>query len=219
MAKKRHQNNREMERFILFTDAVVAIAITLLVAEIKVPVVENLATVKHALEFLAEIKYEALGFIISFMVISNFWMVHLKIFSRIKEYTNSLIELNLFFLFLILLISFFTSFLVAYPGNIITVIMYSILIMGIAILQIGIIEHIIKFELTLESNIRKSQKNRNSLLIIIIVFGISIIIALFNGVYAMYFWLILIPIFLINKILDKSETIAEEEIVEEIMID
>ena len=72
----------ELERLIFFSDAIVAIAITILVFGLKVDVPEN----RH-ITFTDLIKpwKTYLAFILSFINIAGFWQAHHTIFSYIKK--------------------------------------------------------------------------------------------------------------------------------------
>lgn len=105
----------QLERLILFSDAVFAIAITLLIIEIKVPVLaENNTTA--LMDALGEKFPEFFGFILSFAVIGQFWINHHKLFGLITGYNNGLLWLNLHMLFWIVLVPF-TSGLNSHYGN------------------------------------------------------------------------------------------------------
>jgi len=105
----------QLERMILFSDAVFAIAITLLVIEIKVPLLKENST-HLMLEALVEKIPEFFGFFLSFAVIGQFWTNHHRIFGYVTDYTNGLLWLNLHMLFWIVLVPF-TSGLNAQYGN------------------------------------------------------------------------------------------------------
>lgn len=101
----------QLERLILFSDAVFAIAITLLVIEIKVPEIERAQLSDHNLLLeLGRLIPKFFGFIISFMFIGIYWTVHHRLFGYVVDYTKKLITLNLFFLFAIVLMPFSTAF-------------------------------------------------------------------------------------------------------------
>ena len=122
----------QLERMILFSDAVFAIAITLLVIELKVPEIERAELTEGSLlEALKHMIPKFFGFIISFMFIGIYWTVHHRLFGYVVSYTPKLLRLNLLFLFAVALMPFSTAFyseyvmkhvlspVIFYTGNII----------------------------------------------------------------------------------------------------
>lgn len=100
----------QLERLILFSDAVFAIAITLLVIEIKVPELHGPEVSEKALlHGVALLIPKFIGFIISFMLIGIYWAVHHRLFGFVTNYTRKLIVLNMFFLFTVVLMPFSTG--------------------------------------------------------------------------------------------------------------
>jgi uncharacterized membrane protein len=100
----------QIERMILFTDAVFAIAITLLVIEIKAPHIPHDFTAAQIVDQLLNLSPLFIGFIISFFVIAIYWRSHHRLFSFIKDYDDKLIWLNFFFLFTIILMPFSSAY-------------------------------------------------------------------------------------------------------------
>lgn len=101
----------QLERIILFSDAVFAIAITLLVIEIKVPEIEREHLTEHTLlERLGHMIPKFFGFVVSFLLIGQYWTVHHRLFGFVNNYTQKLLWLNLWFLFAIALMPFSTAF-------------------------------------------------------------------------------------------------------------
>jgi len=98
-------DERGMERLVFFSDAVFAIAITLLALEIRLPEVVGLnnADLWHA---LGSIYPKYLSFMVSFLVIGNFWLIHHRQFGYIERYDTRLIFINLFVLMTIAFIPF-----------------------------------------------------------------------------------------------------------------
>ncbi len=122
MHQARHDVSRtefQMERFILFSDGVFAICITLLVIEIKVPNREELNIFSDAglWEYLSKHALIFLGFLISFGIIGHYWTVHHRIFGYGKGYTSGLIWLNLGFLFSVVLLPFSSGLLAEYASD------------------------------------------------------------------------------------------------------
>lgn len=100
----------QIERMILFTDAVFAIAITLLIIEIKAPKIIDGMNSKAMTYQLMELIPKFVGFIISFFVIAIYWRSHHRLFSFVKDYDDKLIWLNFFFLFSIILMPFSSAY-------------------------------------------------------------------------------------------------------------
>ena len=122
MHQARHDVSRtefQMERFILFSDGVFAICITLLVIEIKVPNREELHIFSDAglLEYLSRHALIFLGFLISFGIIGHYWTVHHRIFGYGKGYTSGLIWINLGFLLSVVLLPFSSGLLAEYASD------------------------------------------------------------------------------------------------------
>ena len=112
----------QLERLILFSDAVFAIAITLLVIEIKIPDKEWMK--EHGgisdgaiLNALKNLVPKFLGFLISFMLIGLYWTIHHRMFGFVTSYDRKLLFLNLLFLFFIALMPFSTGFYGEYAGD------------------------------------------------------------------------------------------------------
>ena len=93
---------------LFFSDAVFAIAITLLVVDIRVP--DVVLSTSHQLH---SDKYRILGFAISFLVIGLFWMGHHRLFRFITALDRPLLFLNLVFLGTIAFLPYPTALLFA----------------------------------------------------------------------------------------------------------
>lgn len=89
------------ERLKAFVDAVVAIAMTLLI----LPLMEGVIALGHegkgVPEYLAEDYGQLLSFALSFLLIANFWMTHHRIFDRVERTTNALVWLQVAWMFTI----------------------------------------------------------------------------------------------------------------------
>ncbi len=97
-----------LERLTFFSDAVFAIAITLLVIEIKPPVVHGAGEEALRNALLALIP-QYIGFIVSFFVIGRFWLGHHRLFGLLARSDDKLIVANLLLLFGIAFMPFPTA--------------------------------------------------------------------------------------------------------------
>jgi len=99
----------ELERISLFSDAVFAIAITLLVIDIKWPELPEYSVVTQWDRMLGPTVFSFAGFALSFYFIGRFWQVHLRLFRLVRQYDAGLISRNLLFLFFIVTFPFTAS--------------------------------------------------------------------------------------------------------------
>jgi uncharacterized membrane protein len=106
----------QLERIILFSDAVFAIAITLLVIEIKIPEIHEDVSDKVLIHSLGHLVPKFIGFLVSFMLIGLYWSIHHRMFGFVTSYDRRLLVLNLAFLFFIALMPFSTGFYSEYAG-------------------------------------------------------------------------------------------------------
>src|SRR5215831_16445501 len=107
----------QLERMILFSDAVFAIAITLLVIDLKVPQIHENISDKALLGELAQLLPKLVWFIFTFWLIGLYWTIHHRMFGYVINYNRKLIWLNLFFLLTIVLMPFSTGFYGEYSGG------------------------------------------------------------------------------------------------------
>jgi uncharacterized membrane protein len=121
-----HEDALGLERIVFFSDAVMAIAITLLAIDIRVPEIDpTLAAVELPAQ-LAAITPNLLTFFISFIVIGIYWISHHRYFGYIKRYDTRLMLLNLIFLFFIACMPFVASLLGRFSSVPIALIIYTL---------------------------------------------------------------------------------------------
>ena len=100
----------QIDRLLFFSDAVIAIAITLLIIEIKAPVIGELSTHEEKVHVLNELLPKFISFLIGFFVIAIYWKSHHYLFGFITGYTDKLIWINTLFLLSIVLMPFSSAF-------------------------------------------------------------------------------------------------------------
>ncbi|MGY1832845.1 TMEM175 family protein [Geodermatophilus sp. SYSU D01180] len=107
------RTERGLDRFVTFLDAVVAIAITLLV----LPLAELLdgAEVRGGLgTLLADEAGQFGAFLLSFAVISRLWLVHHRMVEGVRSYDRAFLTVNLLWILTIVLLPFATQVVAAY---------------------------------------------------------------------------------------------------------
>ncbi|MBC9033474.1 DUF1211 domain-containing protein [Sphingomonas sp. JC676] len=137
-APEAHGPGHALERLIFFSDAVFAIAITLLIIEIHVPEVHQPASDLDYLSALARLTPDFVSFFISFFVIGAFWAGHHRAFDCARHWSPRLIMPNLFMLSAIAAMPFFTAFSSEYYGQRVPVAFYTGWMTVIAVLNIWV---------------------------------------------------------------------------------
>ena len=130
------EGGRELERIIFFSDAVFAIAITLLVLDIKVPA--KPATIPKELvpawlgDQLLALRSGYFSYALSFLVIGAFWAAHHRSFRYITGYDGRLIVLNTLLLMCVAFLPFPTAVLGQYGDMRIAVALYASTLAAVA---------------------------------------------------------------------------------------
>jgi len=104
---------RGPERLEAFSDGVLAIAITLLVLEIRVPPAEDLADPAKLVAALGALWPSYLGYVISFVTIGIIWANHHNLFRIVDRVSHGLILANLLLLLTVGFLPFPTALLAA----------------------------------------------------------------------------------------------------------
>ena len=102
-------NEREKlgyERVIFFSDAVFAIAITLLALDVRLPQLPPGTLEAEFTERLLGLWPRYLGYVVSFLVIGNYWLAHRRMFRHVVRFDGALVWLNLLFLMTIAFLPF-----------------------------------------------------------------------------------------------------------------
>jgi uncharacterized membrane protein len=135
MREPKHNESRidfQLERLSFFSDGVFAIAITLLVIEIKVPVIEH-ASNDELIHSLSHMGLRFLGFLISFAIVGQYWSVHHRIFGYVKKSNTTLVWVNLAFLFSVVLLPFSSGFIGEYSSDLNLYVPYAIYVANICL--------------------------------------------------------------------------------------
>ena len=104
------------ERLVFFSDGVIAIAITLLVLDIRLPELPAQADSAALAAALLEIVPKIAAYALSFLVVGELWYVHHMRFTYINRCDARLIWLNLLFLMTIGFVPFASSVLSEHPN-------------------------------------------------------------------------------------------------------
>lgn len=131
-----------LERLIFFSDAVFAIAITLLIIEIKVPHLDHGVSDAAHLNALGALIPNFIGFFISFAVIGAFWAGHHRAFSLARHYAPGLILPNLMLLCAIAFMPFATAYMSENFGETVPHALYNTLLLVTGLLNLRLVRKV-----------------------------------------------------------------------------
>jgi len=100
----------QVERLAFFSDAVFAIAITLLIIEFRVPHITKESTFDSVWEQIVELRYNFIALLLSFTLIASYWVRHHFLFKHIHNYNKTIVVANMLVLLPIIFFPFTTAF-------------------------------------------------------------------------------------------------------------
>ena len=130
-----------LDRILFFSDAVMAIAITLLVIDLRVPETVRGPGGAGLGPALLALWPNYLGYLLSFFIIGNYWLSHHRLFRPIRRYDDRLRWLNLLFLFFTALLPFSTRIIGLYPAARTAVIVYSLNVLPLSVVSYAMTRH------------------------------------------------------------------------------
>jgi uncharacterized membrane protein len=117
------RTERGLDRFVTFLDAVVAIAITLLVLPLA-EVLQGVDPGRSLGSVLSADGGQFFAFFLSFAVIARFWLVHHRVVEGVAMYDQPFLLLNLLWILTIVLLPFATQVVGSYPPEPLAVLLY-----------------------------------------------------------------------------------------------
>jgi uncharacterized membrane protein len=190
---RRRSEELEFDRVAFFSDAVFAIAMTLLVVGIGIPHVRDTSKVAKA---LGDKDNELFGFFLSFLVIGLYWLAHHRFFSKLAAVDVRFMKLNLVYLAGIAFMPFPTALVGLYGADeAVVVVLYAVTLAFVSTVDVALFWHAQRAGL-----LRKRMDDeafRNYLLAALapaVVFAISVPVAILDDPgHALLVWLLIFP--------------------------
>ena len=189
-----------------FSDGGFAIIVTLLIFEVRVPVLTDISN-SGVLNAFVSIAPKGVSFAISFFTVAIFWVTHHHVFSRITHSNWKLMWFNNVLLFWLAIVPFTTAFIGNYPTQAVVVALYAI-ILCLAALTFWLMNYYVFFKSDLLSDKVSTGERWRHLKRgrwVFILYGLAVAGA-FVWVYAALMILVIIPfIFLIPRLMKETE--------------
>ena len=202
----------QVERLMFFSDAVIAIAMTLLIIEIKAPHINNHNNAEVS-KSLGELVPKFVSFFISFFVIAIYWKAHHHLFGFVTAYTDKLTWLNILFLLTIVTMPFSSAFYSENFGLNLPYAIYCFNILLTGLLNCWMVRYISDKKSNLssvsgDSHWRKYHTLRS--LVAPMVFGLSMMISFYSmGLSRLCFIIIFPVIYFINRHYNKRQPVKK----------
>ncbi len=120
-ADEPEEDDAGLGRVLALSDGVFAIAMTLLALDLRIPGVSN-EDLPHA---LAEHGASYLAFLLSFYVVSRYWVNHHRLFRHVMRVDGGLMRLNLLLLLVVAALPFPSSLMSEHGGTTAAVVIYA----------------------------------------------------------------------------------------------
>ncbi|MFC5972156.1 TMEM175 family protein [Halomarina salina] len=200
----------DTRRLAALSDGVFAIAITILVLSIDLPSGSDAGPV--TVEMVAREWRDAVSYVLSFLVVGNFWTEHRHVFDHATHHTRDVEWLNILFLMAIAFLPFPTSLLGDY-GGLVPVVFYAAVMTTTGLLLYALWWVVARNEAFFEEELapERVRYDRLRFLLYPSVFGVSIPVALFVSLDLVYVcWgslFVLTPLLQRRLLADGGETL------------
>jgi uncharacterized membrane protein len=119
------RNARGLERFLMFSDGVAAIAVTLLVLPLVDAVTDSDGEGESVLDIVSGMRWEMFSFALSFVVIVVLWLDHQRVFRNVAQTSLPIVRAGILWLFGIVSLSFSTALIADHADERLTVLIYT----------------------------------------------------------------------------------------------
>ena len=185
-------------RLLTLTDGVVAIALTLLVLQFRVPVTNPLSMHPHS----AKLLWHALAldgdsltsYLVAFVVIAEFWPVHHRTLIVMRGHSEGLAWRNFAFLLFLTLMPFTSDLLGRYGNNPVSITLFGLNLLAISFTMQWIFRYAAGHNLLLEKGRSAHVELTNNLktLLRLVIVGLAILLGWFATGFAKFAWLLFI---------------------------
>jgi uncharacterized membrane protein len=194
-AHRYERETLEFERVAFFSDAIFAIAMTLLVVGLEVPRIARETSSRDLWNALGDMAGQVLMFFISFAVLGSFWLGHHRFFGRLAKIDRRAAMVNLVYLALIAFLPFLSDLLGEYGDNSVAVALYACAIAALAGMAAVLNEVATRRHLYVKQPTAVVLRWHRLLPLVPAVFFLATIgIAIVSPSGAIYSWILLYPL-------------------------
>ncbi|HEY6471649.1 MAG TPA: TMEM175 family protein [Acidimicrobiales bacterium] len=187
----------DIDRLLALTDGVVAIALTLLVLQLRVPELStNVDSASALWKALGVDGGELTSYLISFVVIAQFWLVHHRILRTMRGHSEGLAWRNFGFLLALTLMPFTSDLMGRYSDNPLSITFFAINLLALSLSTQWIYAYANSHHLVVDQR-RSSYEERLGrvrAILTVAVVTIAIVLAWTDTTLARYVWLLFLVV-------------------------
>ena len=190
-----------IDRLLALTDGVVAIALTLLVLQLRIPVTKDVDSAGDLWRALGIDGGELTSYLISFLVIAQFWLVHHRILRTMRGHSEGLAWRNFAFLLTLTLMPFTSDLMGRYSDNPLSITLFGINLVAISLTTQWIFLYAARHELLVEERRSRYEESvgRVRALLTVVVVSFALLLAWTDASLARYVWLLFLVVPLIGS--------------------
>ena len=186
------EHGRGRDRALAFSDGVFAIAITLLVLNLRAPHLSGHDLDRQLRHALGREGGVLVGFVLSFYVIARYWLLHHRMSLRLRRVDARFMVMNLVFLAFIVFLPFPAEILGLYGQTVTAVVLYASTMVVIGVTSLALWEYAIRARLMAPVGDEERHEFRRRAIIPIVVFGSSLPLAFASTTVAKLWWTLLV---------------------------
>jgi uncharacterized membrane protein len=187
---ERHNPGLEFDRAAFFSDAVYAIAMTLLVVGIGVPHVQD----DNLGKALSELDSAIISFFIGFFVLAYYWVSHHQFFGQLRAVNTPLLVVNLAYLAVVAFLPFPTAIVGDHGDLPLAFVLFAGCLAAVSVLEVGLYICAIRYDLLQhapDATLRRHDVIAGLIPAIVIVASVPLAFA--STRYAFLAWLLIFP--------------------------
>ena len=182
-------------RLLTLSANVVAIALTLLLFQLRVPATALVADQDSAADLAAQLAKQAdqlIGYLVAFYVVAQFWLAHHRVFRQVAGHHEGLAWWNFAFLFTITAMPFTSSLLGSYGDNPLAVDIFALNVPLAALATQATLLFGQRREVLAGPADAEVRATRARVTVVVIALAVSVGLAWVNTSAAKYCWLLIL---------------------------
>jgi uncharacterized membrane protein len=196
------------------TDGIMAVAMTILVLDLKFDGTEKITADDHLIRHLLEIERTFTVYLVSFVVLGMYWIAHHTQFHFVRRVDRGVLWINLAFMLLVTVVPFTTSIMIDYEDLRIPVILYGANQLLLSAMLLANVNYIGRRPALCEPALTPQVVGfiHRRLLLFSAVPALSMIVALFNTRAALYLYFLMAVVHFFPRSLDAKMRDATKRI-------